>query len=122
MELEAKHLQAPELYGSFWLNAEPIALRECNGGVVLLDFWDYPCLNSIRTLPYIQEWQKKYQEFGLTVIGIHTPEFEFGASRDRVQESNRNFQDHLPCDARQRRSYLECLCHTPLAYSLPYRS
>jgi thiol-disulfide isomerase/thioredoxin len=92
VELESKHIQAPELYGSFWVNSEPVALRDCSGGVVLLDFWDYTCLNWIRSLPYIQEWQKKYREFGLTVIGIHTPEFEFGTSLERVQKAVENFK------------------------------
>jgi thiol-disulfide isomerase/thioredoxin len=96
MELESKHIHAPELYGSFWLNSEPISLRDYSGEVVLVDFWDYTCVNCIRTLPYIQEWQKKYKAFGLTVVGVHTPEFEFGASPERVQKALENFKITYP--------------------------
>ncbi|MCX6120182.1 MAG: redoxin domain-containing protein [Ignavibacteriales bacterium] len=96
MELEPKHIHAPELYGNFWLNSEPISLRDYSGEVVLIDFWDYTCVNCIRTLPYIQEWQKKYKTFGLTVVGVHTPEFEFGASQERVQKALENFKITYP--------------------------
>ena len=96
MEIEAKHTQAPELYGNFWLNSEPIALRDYSGEVVLIDFWDYTCVNCIRTLPYIQEWQKKYKPFGLMVVGVHTPEFEFAASPENVQKAVENFKITYP--------------------------
>ncbi len=96
MELEPKHILAPELYGNFWLNSEPVSLRDHSGEVVLIDFWDYTCINSIRTLPYIQEWQKKYQAFGFTVVGVHTPEFEFAALPERVQKAIENFKITYP--------------------------
>jgi thiol-disulfide isomerase/thioredoxin len=96
MELEPKHIHAPELFGNYWLNSEPISLRERTGGVVLLDFWDYTCINCIRTLPYIQAWQKKYEAFGLTVVGVHTPEFDFAASEERVQKALEIFNITYP--------------------------
>jgi thiol-disulfide isomerase/thioredoxin len=96
MALEPKHIHAPELYGSFWLNSEPISLRKNDGEVILIDFWDYTCVNCIRTFPYIQEWQKKYKIFGLTVVGVHTPEFEFGTSPERVQKAIENFKITYP--------------------------
>ncbi|MGD1045393.1 MAG: redoxin domain-containing protein [Bacteroidota bacterium] len=96
MELEPKHIHAPELYGSFWLNSKPISLRDHSGEVVLVDFWDYTCVNCIRTLPYIQEWQKKYKAFGLTIVGVHTPEFEFAASPERVQKAIEKFKITYP--------------------------
>jgi len=96
MELEPKHIHAPELYGSFWLNSKPVSLRDYSGEVILVDFWDYTCVNSIRTLPYIQEWQKKYKAFGLTVVGVHTPKFEFATSPERVQRAIENFKITYP--------------------------
>jgi thiol-disulfide isomerase/thioredoxin len=96
MELEPKHIHAPELYGNFWLNSDPIFLRDFSGGVVLLDFWDFTCVNCIRTLPYIQAWQKKYNAFGLTVVGVHTPEFEFATSPERIQKALENFKITYP--------------------------
>ncbi|RPI04941.1 MAG: hypothetical protein EHM64_08275 [Ignavibacteriae bacterium] len=96
MELEPKHIHAPELYANFWLNSEPVSLRDHDGEVFLIDFWDYTCVNCIRTLPYLQEWQRKYAAFGLTVVGVHTPEFEFGSSPERVENALKNFKITYP--------------------------
>jgi thiol-disulfide isomerase/thioredoxin len=45
--------------------------------VVLIDFWTYSCVNCIRTFPYLRDWHDKYSDYGLVIIGVHTPEFEF---------------------------------------------
>ncbi len=69
-----------------WLNSEPLTLaglRE-GGRVVLVDFWTYTCVNCVRTLPYLEAWHERYAEHGLTVLGVHTPEFEFERSRENV--------------------------------------
>jgi cytochrome c biogenesis protein CcdA/thiol-disulfide isomerase/thioredoxin len=73
---------APELAAGNWLNTpagEPLTLAELDSQnrVVLIDFWTYTCINCIRTLPYIRAWDSEYREKGLTVIGVHTPEFAF---------------------------------------------
>jgi hypothetical protein len=44
---------------------------------VLVDFWTYTCINSLRPLPYVKSWAAKYKDAGLVVIGVHTPEFSF---------------------------------------------
>jgi thiol-disulfide isomerase/thioredoxin len=54
------------------------------GRVVLIDFWTYTCVNWLRTLPYVRAWATAYAEHGLTVIGAHTPEFDFEHDRDNV--------------------------------------
>jgi thiol-disulfide isomerase/thioredoxin len=59
--------------------------------IVLLDVWDYTCVNCIRTLPYIQSWHEKYKDLGLVIIGIHTPEFEFAKQRANVETEMRRF-------------------------------
>jgi len=96
MEFETKHIKASELYGNFWLNSVPISLREQNGKVVLVNFWDYTCVNCIRTMPYIQGWYQKYKSFGLKVIGVHTPEFDFASSPQRVQRAIEDFKITYP--------------------------
>ena len=45
--------------------------------MVLIDFWTYSCINCQRTLPHVEAWNRAYGADGLTVIGIHTPEFAF---------------------------------------------
>ena len=55
--------------------------------VVLVDFWTYSCINCKRTQPYLNDWQKKYGDKGLTIIGVHTPEFEFEKKIANVQKA-----------------------------------
>jgi thiol-disulfide isomerase/thioredoxin len=96
MNFESKHIRAAELYGNFWLNSQPVSLHDHNGEVILIDFWDYTNINCIKTLPYILEWQYKYKESGLVVVGVHTPEFEFAKSLERVQKAIEHFNITYP--------------------------
>lgn len=56
--------------------SKPLDLQDLKGKVVLVDFWTYSCINCIRTIPYLNDWYEKYSDKGLTIVGIHTPEFE----------------------------------------------
>jgi thiol-disulfide isomerase/thioredoxin len=58
---------------------------------VLVDSWDYTCVNCIRTLPYVQAWHERYRDIGLTVIGVHTPEFTFAQYESNVERGVREF-------------------------------
>ncbi len=89
MELSPKLVHVPELYGDFWFNSEPVSIRALRGYVILLDFWDYSSVSCVRTQPYIKEWHRKYQDFGLVVIGIHTPQFQFGKKPEHVERAIR---------------------------------
>ena len=60
-----------------WLNSPPLTPEGLRGRVVLVDFWTYTCVNWLRTLPYVRAWAAKYATAGLTVVGVHTPEFGF---------------------------------------------
>jgi cytochrome c biogenesis protein CcdA/thiol-disulfide isomerase/thioredoxin len=72
---------APEFAGiSTWLDTEggkPLTLAGLRGRVVLIDFWTYSCINCLRTLPQVTAWDRKYREAGLTIVGVHSPEFAF---------------------------------------------
>ncbi|MBB5064413.1 redoxin domain-containing protein [Granulicella mallensis] len=68
-----------------WLNSEPLTPSGLRGKVVLVDFWTYSCINSIRTLPYLRAWAEKYKDHGLVVIGIQAPEFSFEENIDNVR-------------------------------------
>ena len=59
------------------INSEPLIIEELRGKVVLVDFWIYSCVDCIRTFPYLREWNVKYADDRLVIIGVHTPEFEF---------------------------------------------
>ena len=79
---------APEFHGvTSWVNAAPLTLRRLRGRVVLIDFWTYSCINCLRTLPYITEWDDRYRDAGLTIVGVHTPEFAFEHELANVREN-----------------------------------
>jgi len=93
MELEVSSLRAPELYGDHWFNAEPVSLRDLRGQVLLVDFWDFTNMNCIHALEYVKEWYLKYQEFGVVVVGVHTPEFKFARKVEEVERAIR--REHI---------------------------
>lgn len=70
-----------------WLQSEPLTLDSLKGKVVLVDFWTYTCINCIRTFPYLTSWYEKYKDDGFTIIGVHTPEFEFEKNENNVREA-----------------------------------
>jgi thiol-disulfide isomerase/thioredoxin len=77
----------PDLNGAVaWLNSAPLSSKSLRGKVVLVNFWTYSCINSLRELPYIQAWAAKYKDAGLVVIGVHSP--EFGFEKDSVNVKN----------------------------------
>jgi thiol-disulfide isomerase/thioredoxin len=76
----------PSLGGATeWLNSQPLTAQGLRGKVVLIDFWTFSCINSIRTLPYLRVWADKYKSQGLVVIGVQAPEFEFEKPIQNVQ-------------------------------------
>ena len=82
---------APEIQSVQWLNSEPLTMEGLRGKVVLVDFWTYSCINCIRTLPYLKQWNEKYADKGLVIIGMHTPEFDFEKSEDNVRAAMEKF-------------------------------
>jgi thiol-disulfide isomerase/thioredoxin len=75
----------PNLPAEDWLNATPGIVDSLQGKVVLFDFWDYTCVNCVRTLPYLKEWYKRYAKDGLVIIGVHSPEFQFAKTRENLE-------------------------------------
>jgi thiol-disulfide isomerase/thioredoxin len=69
-----------------WINSPRLTAASLRGKTVLVDFWTYTCINWLRTLPYVRAWSQTYQQ-GLTVIGVHTPEFPFEHDLDSVRRS-----------------------------------
>src|SRR6266404_3987683 len=87
----------PELGGAVvWLNSAPLSREHLRGKVVLVNFWTYSCINSLRELPYIKSWATKYKDSGLVVIGVHAPEFGFEKDRANVEEAVRELNVDFP--------------------------
>ncbi len=90
-------LLAPEIVGiSAWVNSPQLTLKALKGKVVLLDFWTYSCINCLRTLPYLENWHKKYKDKGLVIIGVHTPEFAFEKDLANVEMAARKYDVLYP--------------------------
>ena len=85
-------IYAPELDGGAWVQGGPVHLKELrNKAVVLIDFWDYTCVNCIRTLPYVEGWHRRYYKDGLVIVGVHAPEFSFAREGSHVKDAATRF-------------------------------
>ncbi len=82
--------------GSGWINGTPITPGDLRGKVVLVDFWEYTCLNCLRTLPYLREWYRRYHDRGFVIVGVHAPEFDFSAKRSNVVAAARRLDVTWP--------------------------
>jgi cytochrome c biogenesis protein CcdA/thiol-disulfide isomerase/thioredoxin len=79
---------APEFAGlGRWFNSRPLTLAALRGRVVLIDFWTYTCINCIRTLPHLEAWDANYRKAGLTIVGVHSPEFAFEHDAGNVERA-----------------------------------
>ena len=72
-----------------WLNSPPLTAEDLRGKVVLVNFWTYTCINWLRTLGHVRAWAEKYENHGLVVVGVHTPEFGFEADAENVAEETK---------------------------------
>ena len=79
-----------------WLDSEPLTPESLRGRIVLVDFWTYTCVNWLRTLPYVRAWAAKYGDAGLTVIGVHTPEFGFERDVENIVAQSRTLGVEYP--------------------------
>ena len=87
----------PDLGGAVaWLNSAPLSDKLLRGKVVLVNFWTYSCINSLRPLPYVKSWAAKYLDAGLVVIGVHTPEFSFEKERTNVEQALQDLKVTYP--------------------------
>lgn len=94
--LQPRMVRAPEFPAAAWLNAEqPLTLAGLRGRAVLVDFWEYSCVNCLRTLPYLREWERRYGRW-LTIIGVHAPEFAFGRERQNIEWALREHDLRYP--------------------------
>ncbi len=95
--LDPKIVRMPALGTGEWLNTpHPLDQSTLRGRVVLIDFWDYTCINCIRTLPYLQAWHTRYAQHGLVIIGVHAPEFSFARSTKQIVEAAERFELPYP--------------------------
>jgi hypothetical protein len=70
-----------------WVNVATLRMDQQRGSVVLVEFWDFCRVNSLRTLPYLREWHARYADLGLRVIGVHTGAFPPSREDSLVREA-----------------------------------
>jgi hypothetical protein len=92
------NIAAPDLpEGIEWVGAAPRSMPVATAaGPVLVHFLDFAQLNSVRTLPYVSEWARRYAEHGLTTIGVQAPRFPFGADREAVATGLERLEADFP--------------------------
>ncbi len=99
-EKSKRYISAPDIStpnGFINTNNLPITIAQFkNKKVVLLDIWTYSCINCQRTLPYLNEWYKEYEDEGLVIIGLHTPEFSFEKIQKNVEKAVKDFDIKYP--------------------------
>ncbi|MBM2822110.1 MAG: ykuV 2 [Thermoleophilia bacterium] len=92
--------RAPEFKDiKLWLNTpdgKPLSIAGLRGKVVLVDFWTYSCINCLRTLPHLKAWDRAYRKAGLTIVGVHSPEFAFERVPDNVRSAVRRLGVRYP--------------------------
>ena len=87
---------APDLASGNWINSEPLKLKDLHGRVVLIEFWTFGCINCRNTLPFIKSWHDRYQDKGLTVVGVHSPEFDEERDVEKVRSEVASLGIHYP--------------------------
>lgn len=93
---------APEFpANAIWLgtHGRPISMKSLRGKVVIVDFWEYTCINCIRTFPHLKEWYRRYHRLGLEIIGVHKGEFAFASQAANVRRAYLRFKLPYPAIA-----------------------
>ncbi len=71
-----------------WVGAPFMRMDRLMGShAVLIEFWDFARIHSLRTMPYLRAWQRRYGDMGLTVIGVHSPGYSFGRDPETVERA-----------------------------------
>ena len=123
--LNARDGPAPAWHNQSWLNADhPIELEELRGRVVLLNFWVFTCYNCTNTVPSLVAFDHRYRDQGLTIIGIHTPEFPpYAGEHDKgnLQRALGEVRHRVPQRPGQRQRDLEPVWNQVLAQLRAHR-
>jgi thiol-disulfide isomerase/thioredoxin len=79
-----------------WINSEPLTVKDLKAKVVLIDMWTFDCWNCYRSFPWLNSLEEKYQNQGLQIIGVHTPEFDHEKIQANIEAKVKKFKLHYP--------------------------
>lgn len=88
--------KAAEISSPVWINSKPLDLKALKGKVVVVDFWTFACYNCKNTLPYFKDWDKKYRDQGLVIVGVHTPELSIERDIENVKQAVKDYEIQYP--------------------------
>ena len=74
-----------------WIDSPPLTLESLRGKVVLIDFWEYTCINCIRTFATNKRWRERYHRYGFEIVGVHDPEFDVAYPVSNVRQAVKRF-------------------------------
>jgi thiol-disulfide isomerase/thioredoxin len=74
-----------------WLNSSSFTMAGLRGKVVMIDFWEYTCINCIRTFAENKKWYERYHKYGFEIIGVHCPEFDIAYRVSNVKTAVKRF-------------------------------
>jgi len=74
-----------------WIDSRPLTMAGLEGRVVLIDFWEYTCINCVRTFDENKKWYERYHKYGFEIVGVHCPEFDIAYQVSNVKEAARRF-------------------------------
>jgi thiol-disulfide isomerase/thioredoxin len=94
--LGSNPLTAPEFAPGDWINSEPLTIKGLRGRVVLVEFWTFGCYNCRNTLPSIKDLDARYRDQGLTIVGVHSPEFAEEKQLENVRREVASLGIHFP--------------------------
>lgn len=77
--------------GITWIDSKPLTMADLHGKVVMIDFWEYTCINCIRTFPQNKEWYARYKKYGFEIIGVHDPEFQIAYDVGNVEAAVKRY-------------------------------
>jgi peroxiredoxin len=77
--------------GTTWINSPPLTMAQLRGKVIMIDFWEYTCINCIRTFAENKKWYARYHKYGFEIIGVHDPEFDIAYSVAHVAAAVKRF-------------------------------
>ena len=93
MNVKAPDFPKPgaKVSGTTWIDSPPLTMAQLHGKVVMIDFWEYTCINCIRTFAQSKEWWNRYHKDGFEIVGVHDPEFTFAYNVANVREAVERF-------------------------------
>jgi thiol-disulfide isomerase/thioredoxin len=89
--------KAPELIGDTWFGTENprLGIADFKGRFLLLDFWTLCCVNCHHVLAELRPVEEAFKDV-LTVVGVHSPKFEYEKLPESVAAAIARHDIHHP--------------------------